>query len=73
MSTPFFASEIMPVSSLTTTTTASEFSLMPRAARWRVPMSLPISRLSESGSTHPAAAMRPSRRMAAPSCRGVPT
>ena len=34
---------------LTTTTMASEFSLMPRPARWRVPMSLPISRLLDKG------------------------
>ena len=54
ISTPFLASEMMPVSSLTMTTMASEFSLMPRPARWRVPISLPISRLLESGSTQPA-------------------
>ena len=73
ISTPFFAMEMMPVSSLTTTAMASEFSAMPRQARWRVPISLPRSRLLDRGNTQPAALMRPFSMIAAPSCRGVPS
>ena len=61
------ATEIVPVSSETMTTTASETSLMPMPARWRVPRSLLILWFSVSGKTQPAAAMRSLRMMTAPS------
>ena len=49
------ATEIAPVSSETTTSTLSDDSLMPTAARWRVPRSRDRFWLPESGSTQPAA------------------
>ena len=64
------ATEIVPFSSETITTTASETSLVPTPARWRVPRSLGRCGLSLSGMTQPAAATRPPRTMTAPSCRG---
>ena len=47
--------EICPVSSETTMTIASLISVRPMAARWRVPRSLLMSSLVESGKKHPAA------------------
>ena len=65
------AMEIPPVSSDTITITASECSLMPMPARWRVPRSGLRFVLLVSGRTQPAAAMRPSRITTAPSCSGA--
>ena len=65
---PRIATEIAPVSSETMTTTASEFSLMPMPARWRVPRSRLMFTLWDSGRMQPAASSRPSRMMTAPSC-----
>ena len=68
---PFSATDIVPVSSLTTTTSASHCSERPMAARWRVPSSVESERFSVSGSRQPAAIRRLPRTMAAPSCSGV--
>ena len=62
------ATEMVPVSSETMTTTASEFSLMPMPARWRIPRSRLRFTFFDSGSIQPPARMRPSRMMTAPSC-----
>ena len=64
---PRWQSEMIPVSSETTTTVASVSSLTPMAARWRVPSSFDRCGLSDSGRRQPAAAMRPLRTTTAPS------
>ena len=68
LSIPPVATEIVPVSSETMTTTASDTSLVPIPARWRVPRSLDRCVFSDSGMTQPAAATRPARMITAPSC-----
>ena len=65
MTRPLAAIEMAPDSSETTTATASVRSVMPSAARWRVPWK--PSMRSDSGSVALAAMMRSSRRIAAPS------
>ena len=65
------ATEIEPVSSDTMTTTASEFSLMPMPARWRMPRSRLRFTFLLSGSIQPAPSIRPWRMMTAPSCIGA--
>ena len=71
-SRPPTASEMRPVSSLTTSRTASVSSLMHRAERWRMPMCmLAPSGGWPSGNWHAAAAMRPPHRITAPSCSGL--
>src|SRR5205814_3878797 len=67
---PSTASERRPVSSETTTATASVSSVTPSAARWRVPSWRASWRLRESGRKQPAATTRSSRMKAAPSCSG---
>ena len=62
---------IIPVCSDTTMTAASVFSLMPTAARWRVPSPRITPLASASGRMHAAAMIRSSRITTAPSCRGV--
>ena len=71
LSIPPSAREMEPVSSETTTHRASECSLMPTAARCRVPSSLLMFRLEDKGSRQPAALMRPPLMTTAPSCRGA--
>ena len=61
---------IWPFSSDTTTTTASVCSVMPRAARWRVPKRSVWIDVSASGSSAPAATIRSSRMITAPSWSG---
>ena len=61
----------MPVSSETMKTVASEISLMPRPARWRVPRSRPTPVVSDRCRRHAADMMRSPRTMTAPSCSGV--
>ena len=51
-------------------TTASLSSVMPMAARWRVPSVLLTLGLLVSGRKHPAAVIRPLRMISAPSCSG---
>jgi hypothetical protein len=68
---PSKASEMMPVSSETTTATASVSSVIPSAARCRVPKSLDSSGLLVSGRKQAAAAMRSSWTITAPSWSGV--
>ena len=58
---------IWPFSSDTTTTTASVCSVMPRAARWRVPNRSVWMVVSASGSRAPAARIRSPRMITAPS------
>ena len=70
LSMPSMATEMEPVSSETMATTASECSLMPMPALWRMPRSELSEALFESGSIQPAAARRPSRIITAPSCSG---
>ena len=65
------ATEMAPVSSETMATTASDRSLIPRPARWRMPKSLLRFMLSDMGSIHPAATIFPWRTTTAPSCRGA--
>ena len=65
------ATEIEPVSSETITTTASEFSLIPMPARWRMPRSRLRFTFFDSGSMHPAPKIRPLRMITAPSCIGA--
>ena len=65
------ATEMEPVSSDTMTTTASEFSLMPMPARWRMPRSRLRFTFFDSGSMHPAPRIRPCRMITAPSCMGA--
>ena len=60
-----------PVSSETMTTTASEFSLMPMPARWRMPRSRERFTFLLRGSMQPAPSSRPWRMMTAPSCMGA--
>ena len=67
MSIPSTATEMVPVSSDTITTTASLASLIPTPARCRVPRSALRWLLSDRGSTQPAAAIFPSRIIMAPS------
>src|SRR3990172_8241936 len=64
-------SAIDPLSSLTTTTTASVCSVMPRAARWRVPSRSLCRVVSARGSTMPAATISAPRMRTAPSCRAA--
>ncbi len=55
---PFSTKEINPVSSDTMTVTASVPSVMPMAARWRVPSSREMLGFFVSGKNTEAAAMR---------------
>ena len=59
-----------PVSSETTMTTASVSSVMPMAARWRVPSFFCSWSFCESGKRHPAARIDSPAIMTPPSCRG---
>ena len=68
---PPTATEMEPVSSETMATTASECSLMPMPARWRIPRSRLRLVLPERGSMQPAPTMRPLRTMTAPSWSGA--
>ena len=69
--TPCLAREICPVSSETTTTIASDTSLMPKAARCLVPkLTLTLS-LFVKGKIQPAAHIMPSLITIAPSCNGA--
>ena len=61
----------MPVSSETMTLTASVDSVMPMAARWRVPSSREREWSSVSCKMQAAATMRSPRTITAPSCKGV--
>ena len=63
---------IWPFSSETTMTTASVCSVMPRAARWRVPNRSVWIDVSASGRSAPAATIRSSRMITAPSWSGGP-
>src|SRR5262249_42420796 len=67
---PSTAIEMPPVSSETTTTTASVSSARPRAARWRVPSVRASRRLRDSGRKQPATLMRPPWTKTAPSWSG---
>lgn len=67
---PPCAIEMSPVSSETTTMMASEISLMPIAARCRVPNDLGTS-LCVTGRMHLAATIRSPSISAAPSCSGA--
>jgi hypothetical protein len=69
---PADATEIVPVSSETSTTAQSLSSVIPMAARCRVPSCLEIKGFSESGRKHPAAATRDPSIITAPSCSGDP-
>ena len=60
-----------PVSSETTSVTASLTSEIPTAARCLVPYSLGIKILSDKGKYAQATATLPSRIITAPSCKGV--
>ena len=60
-----------PVSSETMTTTASECSLIPMPARWRIPRSRLRFTLLDRGSIQPAPTIRPSLTITAPSWRGA--
>ena len=71
VSRPSLAIDMMPVSSDTISDTASVVSVMPMAARWRVPRSRLMVGSSESGSMQAAALMRRLRSIIAPSCSGV--
>ncbi len=51
--------------------TASDSSVRPMAARWRVPRSRSSFGLTVSGRKHAAAAIRVSWMITAPSCSGV--
>ena len=66
---PLLAIEIAPVSSETTRMIASEISLMPIAARWRVPNDFGTS-LCVTGRMQRAATMRSPSMTTAPSCNG---
>ena len=68
---PSSAIEISPLSSDTTTATASFSSVRPMAARWRVPSSRLRRGCTVSGRKQEAAAMRPSWMITAPSCSGA--
>ena len=68
---PSFAIDILPVSSETTTTIASDSFEIPIAALCLVPSSLAISLSSASGSIQDAAAILLSFMITAPSCSGV--
>ena len=63
---------IWPFSSETTTTTASVCSVIPRAARWRVPNRSAWTVVSASGRSAPAARIVSPRMMTAPSWSGGP-
>ena len=68
---PLCATEMVPVSSETTTATASLTSVMPSAARWRRPICRSVTVSPEvSGMTQAAATMREPLRITAPSCSG---
>src|SRR5205823_2933622 len=67
---PFSTTEILPVSSDTTTISASEANESPIAARWRVPRRSRTVPSSGSGSRHPAARIWLPRMMTAPSWSG---
>ena len=67
---PFSAVEIVPLSSETTTTIASDSSVMPRAARCLVPISGKIIWLSVNGKIQPAASINVFCNITAPSCNG---
>src|SRR5262249_31763932 len=69
---PSTAIDTAPVSSDTTTTTASVSSDSPRAARWRVPSVRASWRSRGRGRKHPAALIRAPWTMAAPACSGEP-
>ena len=71
LSIPFTATEMDPVSSETMATTASEFSLMPIPARWRMPRSRERLIFPDRGRTQPAPTMCPFRTMTAPSWSGA--
>ena len=72
VSSPFSATEMLPVSSDTTTTIASEFSLIPIAARCLEPSCLFISSsFCGLGKKQPAASIIPSLIITAPSWSGV--
>lgn len=64
---PRIITEMAPVSSETTATTASDRSLIPRPARWRMPRSLLRFMLSDMGSIQAAATIFPRRTTTAPS------
>ena len=68
---PFTAIETAPVSSETTTTTASEFSLIPSAALCLVPRFILRRLFLVSGKIHPPAYKTPSLITSAPSCSGA--
>ena len=70
-SIPLTATEMEPVSSETMATTASEFSLTPMPARWRIPSSRLRFTLPDRGSIQPAPTMRPLRTITAPSWIGA--
>ena len=69
---PPTTSEITPVSSETTTASASVSSVTPMAARWRLPSSRERAGLTVRGRKHAAAATRLPWITTAPSCSGVP-
>jgi hypothetical protein len=64
--------EMIPVSSDTTTASASVSSVTPMAARWRLPSWRDSSGFTVSGRKQAAAATRLPCRMTAPSWSGVP-
>ena len=68
---PSFATEILPVSSETTTTILSDSFEIPIAALCLVPNSFAMSWSSASGNTHAAAAILLLLITTAPSCNGV--
>ena len=68
---PLKQSEMLPRSSLTTTTTASVSSEMPIAARCRVPSDRSSFALAESGRSTPDCQILPSRTITAPSWSGL--
>src|SRR5262249_57264409 len=68
---PSATKEMIPVSSLTTTATASVSSVIPIAALWRVPSSFDSFGLSVRGRKQLAAAALKLLTMAAPSSRVV--
>ena len=65
-------SEMMPVSSETTTARASVSSVTPMAARWRLPSSRESCGFTVRGRKQAAAATRLPWMTTAPSCSGVP-
>ncbi len=67
---PPSTTEIVAVSSDTTITSASVSSVIPTAARWRVPTPSGRSLRNVSGRMQPACEMRPCWMITAPSCSG---